>query len=261
MGYVPGFPPLGRHYDTLAPRTTRCLTSPRISAPGQALRLDAHLVCWPCHEPSQDFRPWAGIATRIGLVVPPLLKSQDFRPWAGIATGAVIKQVDLHVLSQDFCPWAGIATCWCPLSRPSSSGQSQDFCLWAGIATAQEQAGKRNSKLSQDFCPWAGIATTAEIVACCPPSERPRISAPGQALRRAGQETRDPGLLSQDFCPWAGIATRCSHGRTPAQSSRPRISAPGQALRHVCSHRNERNTIVPGFLPLGRHCDPRKDWR
>ena len=61
---------------------------------------------------------------------------------------------------------------------------------------------------------------------------------------------------SQDFCPWAGIATKLSSG-PGALLDRPRISAPGQALRLEERKRVQHLHAVPGFLPLGRHCDPR----
>ena len=60
--------------------------------------------------------------------------SQDFCPWAGIATRTKYEETMDFVQSQDFCPWAGIAT---PRDFVGclSTAKSQDFCPWAGIAT------------------------------------------------------------------------------------------------------------------------------
>ena len=56
---------------------------------------------------------------------------------------------------------------------------------------------------------------------------------------------------SQDFCPWAGIAT----GRS-ARRQTPKVVVPGfLPLGRHCDHLT--TARVPGFLPLGRHCDER----
>ena len=209
--------------------------------------------------------------------------SQDFCPWAGIATRTKYEETMDFVQSQDFCPWAGIAN--------RDRNHTKNRRGRPRISAPGQALRNDNVYASQDFCPWAGIATTLEALAkavpgflplgrhcdfsggdesvqhsvltvpgflplgrhcdavcgILPRGSRPRISAPGQALRQVpgflplgrhcDRPIRSAANPSQDFCPWAGITT-------PTRSRQLPLGSP-----------------VPGFLPLGRHCDMSQDFR
>ena len=129
------------------------------------------------------------------------------------------------------------------------SDWSQDFCPWAGIATRTKYEETMDFVQSQDFCPWAGIANR-DRNHTKNRRGRPRISAPGQALRN------DNVYASQDFCPWAGIATTLEALAKAVPGFLPlgrHCDAVGDET--IAAH------DVPGFLPLGRHCDPKRYCR
>ena len=232
--------------------------------------------------------------------------------------------------SQDFCPWAGIATCvpgflplgrhcdaanagglvepltsvpgFLPLgrhcdavcgilphgSRPRISAPGQALRQVPGFLPLGRHCDRpiRSAANPKDGVPRflpLGRHYDSDPLPPAPPREpRPRISAPGQALRHVpgfpplGRHCDDvTGLApqSQDFCPWAGIANR-DRNHTKNRRGRPRISAPGQALRNdnvyasqdFCPWAGIATTLealakaVPGFLPLGRHCDEPVSW-
>ena len=180
-----------------APNTRRpwISSSPRISAPGQALRIGIGTI-QKTDEGVPGFLPLGRhcettMYTRPRISAPGQALRPHWRPWP--------RQ------SQDFCPWAGIATP--SATRRSPHMTSQDFCPWAGIATPRDIVGCLSTAKSQDFCPWAGIAICIELAGSKSASSRPRISAPGQALRYAEARRHHLAVAS------------------------PRISAPGQALR------------------------------
>ena len=108
---VPEFLPLGRHCDVLARRPGTPGFCPRISAPGQALRPDVRTGELRPSHPVPGFLPLGRHCdTSVAIGTSVTQSSQDFCPWAGIATGIGVLHQPRAITSQDFCPWAGIAT-------------------------------------------------------------------------------------------------------------------------------------------------------